>query len=80
MEQDDAAVLAVDVVQDAIGDRVRERVGPVEGIDVPQDRLQVRGAQELQTLLVARTAASVFMTSSLSAAPVSFASCAWVKL
>ncbi|MNI22989.1 hypothetical protein D3C73_765560 [compost metagenome] len=54
MEQDDAALFLVHLVEHALHDRLRHRVGPVHRIDVPHDRLQTRFVEQLQAFGVAR--------------------------
>ncbi|KAG1244289.1 hypothetical protein G6F68_015507 [Rhizopus microsporus] len=54
MEQDDAALFLVHLVQHALHDRFRHRIGPVHRVDVPHDRLQARFVEQLQAFGVAR--------------------------
>ncbi len=55
VEQQDAALLAADLLQHALHDRLRHRVGPVQRIHVPHHRLQPGLAEDLHALGVART-------------------------
>ncbi|KAG1267169.1 hypothetical protein G6F65_013952 [Rhizopus arrhizus] len=54
MEQDDAALFLVHLVQHALHDRFRHRIGPVHRVDVPHDRLQARFGEQLQAFGLAR--------------------------
>ncbi|MCW0416725.1 hypothetical protein NB689_002479 [Xanthomonas sacchari] len=55
VEQQDAALLAADLLEHALHDRLRHRVGPVQRIHVPHHRLQAGLAEDLHALGVART-------------------------
>ena len=54
VEQDDAAPLRVHRLDDAVGDRQRNRIGPVLGVDVPQHRRHGARLNRGQDFLVPR--------------------------
>ncbi len=58
VEQDDALVVLVHLVQDAHGDGLGDRIGPILGVGIPHDRAHALGRDALDDGLVARAVGS----------------------